>query len=147
MYKLARQNIMRLILIATLLMGSMDAWSAPSDEQLLEDSYEDAQIVFWGGAIGAILGLSTLSFVQEPNKHIKSIIVGLSLGIVVGVAIVAWDQANKSKAMYLQKGAFSPQSNPDFPTDQRLSWHNENHASFLTHDTALIPQIAYTFSF
>lgn len=99
------------------------------------------------GAGGAVLGLSTLSFVEEPTEHFKSILVGFSLGIIIGVAIIAWDQANSSKQMYLDN-AFYKNSTKDFSTFQRISWHNKNHVKSLDANIIKNPtMVGYTFSF
>ncbi len=72
---------------------------------LADESMRDISIV--GGCTlgGAILGLSTLSFVESPGRHLKNIMVGGALGVIVGVGIVAYLQANKSRDIYLEEGA------------------------------------------
>jgi hypothetical protein len=46
---------------------------------------------------GAILGLSTLSFVDEPGDHLKNILFGGAIGLIIGVAVVAYSQAQGSQ--------------------------------------------------
>ncbi|EQC49067.1 hypothetical protein M899_2740, partial [Bacteriovorax sp. BSW11_IV] len=72
---------------------------AQDDGDIVKDSLRDISVVAGTGLGGAILGLSTLSFVEEPKEHLDNILVGGSIGIIVGVAIVAWSQATKSKGL------------------------------------------------
>jgi hypothetical protein len=67
------------------------------DSTLMDESIVDLGIVAGTCAAGSILGLSTLPFMSEPSKHYKNIIAGGSVGIIVGVLLVAWIQANKSQ--------------------------------------------------
>ncbi|HAZ12032.1 MAG: hypothetical protein A2X86_06725 [Bdellovibrionales bacterium GWA2_49_15] len=69
-----------------------------------DESLRDMYIVLGTTAVGATLGLSTLSFVEEPGHHLKNVIVGGALGIIVGVGVVAYMQANKSRDLYLEGG-------------------------------------------
>lgn len=64
---------------------------------VLDNTLSDLYLIAALGAGGAILGLSTLSFVDKPTKHLKNIWVGGAIGIIVGVGVVAWKQATKSK--------------------------------------------------
>ena len=52
------------------------------------------------GLAGSVLGLSTLSFVDEPGENLKNIVTGGSIGIILGVGIVAWKHASRSKDFY-----------------------------------------------
>ena len=96
-------------------------------------------IVMGGGLAGAVLGLSTLSFVDKPNKHTKNILVGASLGIIAGVAVVIFNQANKSRD-YFEDEEYSYQNNPDFETYARLQWHQEE----FTNKISDAPSISFT---
>lgn len=64
----------------------------------LDESLQDLTIVLGSGAAGAILGLSTLSFVDEPKDHLKNIAIGGAIGVVIGVGIVIFGQATKSSS-------------------------------------------------
>jgi hypothetical protein len=120
-------------------------------EALVEDTKTDLLIVISGGLGGAILGLSTLSFVDEPKKHTRNIIVGSSIGIIAGVAFVAYNQANKSQKMfYTDETVFNMQMNQrpgaTFNTYARNDWHHE-HSSKLF-DKVIAPlQFGHTFTF
>lgn len=100
-------------------------------EALVEDTKTDLLIVISGGLGGAILGLSTLSFVDEPKKHTRNILVGSSLGVIAGVAFVAYTQANKSQEMFYKEGSTYQKQQPEagFGTYARLDWHNEQSSN------------------
>ena len=127
---------------------------AQNDDPLLDTSMRDALTVVAMGSAGAILGLSTLSFVEEPKDHLKNIVVGGAIGIIVGVGFVAWGQASKSRDSYQQsfdeggEGAFIP---TDYPTYARRSWHHEAHTSQVSSvrsNNKLTGHLgSYTFSF
>ena len=70
-----------------------------STSDFVDDSLKDISIVMGTGVFGAILGLSTLSFVDEPSSHLKNIAIGGSVGIVLGVGIVVFTQASKSTSV------------------------------------------------
>lgn len=114
--------------------------------QIVDNTKNDLLLVVGGGLAGAILGLSTLSFVEEPKEHTRNILVGASIGIIAGVAFVAFNQANKSRD-YLAPGE-SYGATPKFNTKERGLWHNQefwakNEASA----TVSLSTINYQFSF
>ena len=100
---------------------------AGGGEDILADGLGDMYTVIGCGAGGAILGLSTLSFAEDPWDKKKNILVGGAIGIIVGVGVVAWSQANKSKNLYYDTQGHVPQ--PD-NTKWRVSWHRKNHSQF-----------------
>ncbi len=113
-----------------------------ASSNLVDQSLRDAMLVGAAGLGGAILGLSTLSFVEEPKDHLKNVLVGGALGIIVGVGVVAYTQATKSETIYRQQGAsLTP---VDFNTSQRLSWHRREQALVAP---PLPSQVGYQFSF
>lgn len=118
-----------------------------SNQTIVDDSIQDISIVVGMGLFGAILGLSTLSFVDEPKKHLRSIIVGASLGTIVGVGIVAWTQANRSRSMYYDNAMRNELYRKNFGTSERLSWHIDQHSYHLAKLGPPTPDILYTFSF
>jgi hypothetical protein len=98
-----------------------------------------------GGLAGAVLGLSTLSFVEEPKDHTRNIVVGASIGIIAGVAYVAFTQANKSReAIYgvPEEEAYYKRGTKAFDTTKRLSWHSSQNTHSAS--TELTP---YQFNF
>lgn len=83
------------ILVNPLQLKAQDAKSSG----VLDDSLQDLTIVLGSGAVGAILGLSTLSFIDKPKDHLKNIAIGGALGIVFGVGYAVFGQATKSQAI------------------------------------------------
>ena len=96
-----------------------------------EDSFRDVSIVGATAVGGAILGLSTLSFVETPGDHLKNIVVGAAVGIILGVGLVAYMAATKNKdaieeaSLYIQ-----PNKDAQFATATRLQWHSSKHSAY-----------------
>ncbi len=100
------------------------AAAGKSDFSVMEDSVRDAQIIIGTAAGGAVLGLSTLSFVDVPAEHLKSVVMGAAIGIILGVGIVVYQQAGKSQDYYLKNAKIKfPNQPPSFSTEERLVWH------------------------
>ena len=59
-------------------------------KDIYERSMMDLTIVSAMGLAGGILGLSTLSFLDEPEENLDNIITGGAIGIIVGVAWVSF---------------------------------------------------------
>jgi hypothetical protein len=70
--------------------GSEPAYRGQSREFTPTDGLTN---VMYSGAAGGILGLSTLSFSNEPMDDLDHVLVGTSLGIIVGVIYTTWDAA------------------------------------------------------
>jgi hypothetical protein len=86
-----------LLIVAIFSFQTTTCWAKENvPSGLVDDSLRDITVVLGTGVAGAILGLSTLSFVDEPSKHLKNIAVGGAIGIVVGVAAVVFYQASKT---------------------------------------------------
>lgn len=115
-----------------------------SSDDILGQSMGDLMIVGGTAAGGAILGLSTLSFVEEPSKHLKNVIAGLAIGIIVGVGVVAYMQATKSHDIYNQGSLLEDTSS--FGTYARNEWHLESHQ---LHESSTVENqiMSYQFTF
>jgi hypothetical protein len=113
-----------------------------AQNDIMQDSIKDITTVLVMGAGGAVLGLSTLSFTETPKNHLRNILVGGAIGIIVGVGYVAYKQASVGQEVI--KGA--ELSGPDFSTFARNSWHEQSHSSLIS-----IPEaetsLSYTFTF
>ena len=94
-----------------------------NEENVAENLMVDSYTVIGTTVAGIVLGASTLSFVEEPSDHLKNIVVGGALGIIVGVGIVAYKTANKSKDMYIQNSFYN---GPAFKTSDRVAWHKNS---------------------
>lgn len=91
---------------------------AQDEDDIIKNTQNDIILVGAAGAGGAILGLSTLSFVDKPSKHISNIWTGAALGVIAGVIFVAYNSA--------QKGSEELISSRDFSSSERVAWHAEN---------------------
>jgi hypothetical protein len=119
------------------------ASGTPSEGDLIKDSLEDLTVIMTAGLGGAIIGLSTLSFAEEPKKHFKNVIVGGAVGVIVGVGIVVYRQASKSRDVY-EKNDEAAIPSPQFDTPERLAWHQEN---FNLNSQLALPTVTYSFTF
>lgn len=91
---------------------------AQMDDDLIKSTQNDILLVAAAGAGGAVIGLSTLSFVEKPSKHISNIWTGAAIGVIVGVIFVAYNSA--------QRGSEELQSSREFSSFERVAWHAEN---------------------
>jgi drug/metabolite transporter (DMT)-like permease len=94
---------------------------AQSDDDIVKSTQNDIMLVGVAGVAGAVLGLSTLSFADEPSKHVSNIWTGGALGIIAGVIFVAYNSA--------QKGSEDLQSSSEFNSSERVAWHSKNTQS------------------
>lgn len=94
---------------------------AQDEYDIVKNTQDDIMLIAAAGASGAVLGLSTLSFVEKPSKHVSNIWTGGALGIIAGVIFVAYNSA--------QKNSEELQSSLEFNSSERIAWHEEN--SFL----------------
>jgi hypothetical protein len=92
---------------------------------------------------GAVLGLSTLSFTEEPGDHLKNIVVGGAVGLIIGVAAVAYMQANKTNTYYSHRSLEDLQKN--FGTKERSNLLADIHES--KQEIKNLPQVFYSFNF
>jgi len=89
-----KKIIVLLFVLQTLAASSLRAQDASGN--MLDDSIQDMTVVLGSGLFGAIMGLSTLSFVDRPADHLKNISMGGAIGVIIGVSIVIFSQANRS---------------------------------------------------
>lgn len=143
------KQINTLVIIALLLVFSSQAFGQAGNkdvEELVEGTKSDLLVVISGGLAGAVLGLSTLSFVDEPKEHTRNIIVGASIGIIAGVGYVAYSQANKSREMMYGPADQAKNDPKSFHTYARAGWHfNEvaERSSMINNPN----QVTYSFKF
>ena len=86
---------------------------------IFEKSVGDLTLVGALGAAGGVIGLSTLSFVDEPEDHLDNIMVGAALGIIIGVGWVAYGQAMNT---YGDMAVYGELSAENFSTMERNLW-------------------------
>jgi hypothetical protein len=119
------KKILLTFLMLTLIFGNSAinySWAQEetgdqNSEDVLKKTQEDIMLVGASGVVGAVLGLSTLSFVETPSRHIYNIWTGAALGIIAGVIYVAYNSA--------QRGSEDLQSSMNFNSSERLAWHYE----------------------
>jgi hypothetical protein len=122
------KKIICALLVFNFFLGNVfinPSWAQEGNEQqdsddVLRKTQEDIIIVGAAGVVGAVLGLSTLSFVETPSQHIYNIWTGAALGIIAGVIYVAYNSA--------QRGSEDLQSSLEFNSTERLAWHHEKTA-------------------
>jgi hypothetical protein len=111
-----------ILILVSANLGINSSWAQEdtgdqNSEDVLKKTQEDIMLVGASGVVGAVLGLSTLSFVETPSRHIYNIWTGAALGIIAGVIYVAYNSA--------QRGSEDLQSSVDFNSRERLAWHHE----------------------
>lgn len=90
------------------------------EDDIIKNTQNDILLVGIAGAGGAILGLSTLSFYDQPSKHIANVWTGAAIGIIAGVIFVAYNSAQKGS-----EDLVGSRSSEEFSTRERASWHSE----------------------
>ena len=124
-------KVFKTALLFFLLMAS-NLQAMERDVSIFEETKTDAYIVLGSASMGAVLGLSTLSFSSNASEDLNHIVVGSAIGIIIGVAIVAWRQVNKGPEFYEKNSQY------DFPSGLQEGWKNEISSPFL---------VSYSFSF
>ena len=149
MFMAIKNYLFLILLAATLLTGQPLALGAGnsdsaqvSPESMMDESLRDISVVLGIGAVGAVIGLSTLSFVNNPSKHWKNVTVGAAVGIVIGVAVVAFTQVSKSSSSVIGE-ELQPINADRFATLSRQDFGDYKIAkNYLSG-----PTIGYNFSF
>ena len=123
-YSFRSSALMALLSLALFIAPLSQSFAQAQSNGLIEDSVKDITTVLVVGAGGAVLGLSTLSFTEEPKNHLRNILVGGALGVIIGVGIVAFNQANASKSLLIE--SYKPADDQDFSTYARNDWHDKS---------------------
>jgi len=95
------------------------------------------------GVGGAILGLSTLAFVKEPQDNLKNIAIGGAVGIILGVGIVAFSHATEGN-MYYESYKIDSR---EFDTGERISWHKNKVEENIVIIESIFPPVRYNIQF
>ena len=122
------------------------AYELDDNEGLVQETKLDMMVVAGAGLAGAVLGLSTLSFVEKPGDHLKNIMYGAAIGIIIGVVYVAYSQATKSQEQY---GGYHHEMRDakEFETWARYEWQEEQSHNNEISDLVPQNQLGYSFSF
>ncbi len=109
------------LLIAFQLMSAVAFAQGESEDDIVKNTQNDIMLVGGAGVAGAILGLSTLSFVDKPSRHISNVWTGAAIGVIAGVIWVAYNSAQRG-----QEDLQSDEASLDFNSGERVAWHQEN---------------------
>jgi NhaP-type Na+/H+ or K+/H+ antiporter len=145
MFMTIKKNSTLFILAVALLSFQPMAYAATAttEDSIMDDSLRDISVVIGAGAVGAVLGLSTLSFVDSPSDHLKNIAVGGAVGIVIGVGVVIFSQATRSTSAIAVGQLEIPMNAAKFATLTR----QEFSADRIAKNYLKVPSMGYNFSF
>ncbi len=147
----------KVFLIFTLLftaLSSAYAQTPPAggdgSDELTAGMDEHVWTVVGCAAFGFILGLSTLSFEEEPHEHYDNLYMGAAIGVILGVGIVAYFQADKSKDFLTgeeeEEELYRKMPSKHFTSSERISWHYESQESYRINQKEL-RQVNFSFNF
>lgn len=108
-------------LILLSLAQAQEAGSEDGGTDPLKNTRNDILTVVGAGVGGAVLGLSTLSFVDKPSKHFSNIWTGAAIGVIVGVCFVAYNSAQRSQENIEE---VDEEASISFNTTERVAWHD-----------------------
>lgn len=132
------QKLASAIIIFLLILTPFKSFAADNGD-FVDDSIRDMSIVLGTTIGGAVLGLSTLSFADEPSKHWRNVAVGGAIGLIVGVGVVVVSQATTHSTI--------TKTNTDLNEYNFDSYARQDFASQRVVESKNIPDIGYTFSF
>ncbi len=115
------KKLLTLVLVLQMLVmsaGFAAEEGGSEEDDIVKNTQNDVLLVAGAGLAGAVLGLSTLSFVDKPSKHISNIWTGAAIGIIAGVIFVAYNSAQKSSE--------DLESSAEFNSSERYAWHDES---------------------
>lgn len=136
--KLLTCLVTTVILLNPLQLRAQDSNSA----SFVDESLNDLYVVLGSGAVGAVLGLSTLSFVETPKDHLKNIAIGGAIGIVFGVGYVIFSQATKSQTSITELTPV-PMTSEDVEGLARIDFSKQKIAQSYLQE----PTIGFNFTF
>ena len=142
-------NAMRLFLFTILVLNISIGHAAEGDQSsdIMKESVLDVSTVAATTLGGAVLGLSTLSFVAEPKEHLKNIVVGGAIGLIIGVVYVAVQKATESQELYMRSADSSYRDAKDFSSSQRFLWAQNDFLKNSASNGGPWPMARYNYSF
>lgn len=102
-----------LMVLASLMLTIVPANAQENTSSATAETLTDLYVVLGAGAAGAVLGLSTLSFAEEPTKNFKNVSMGAAIGIILGVGIVIYNQATKTQGSIYSTSMLKTEESPD----------------------------------
>lgn len=135
------QKLATLIIIFLFIVNPIASFAQEekANSGFVDDSIRDMSIVLGSGLAGAVLGLSTLSFVDEPSQHTKNIAVGGAIGVIIGVTVVILSQASQTTLTQNKL----PLNDNNFESIKRLEFKDAKIAENYFYK----PSINYSFTF
>lgn len=127
------------ILLSFQIIALAPAFAA--EDEFIKNTQDDIILVGAAGIGGAVLGLSTLSFYDQPSEHVANIWTSAAIGVIAGVIWVVYSSATDN-----QEQLTSQISTPEFKTSDRVKWHHEQ-AQLLTSQKVQFGTEVYRFSF
>lgn len=115
------KKVLSLILALQLMTAVVFAQDNSEADDIVKNTQNDILFIAGAGAAGAVLGLSTLSFVEKPSQHISNLWSGAALGVIAGVLFVAYNSAQRGS-----EDLQSDEASLDFNASERLAWHQKN---------------------
>ncbi len=147
------KRCLQLVLLTMLVFNTSIAQEGgdASGNELLQKTVWDLSVVSLCGLGGALLGLSTLSFVDHPSDHYRRILVGGALGVIIGVGIVAFSQAKNSQQLYQDQEEARmlrfQEDQKSYSTQERLAWHGSAKRNVLSFDNISPLFLTHSFTF
>ena len=99
-FKRARDFITATTLFTLVTFASTNVKAQEGVGGFFGGALRDLLIITGAGVGGCVIGLSTLSFVDEPGDNMKNIVNGGAIGVMIGVGVVIFGHAGKSKILY-----------------------------------------------
>ena len=123
-----KRSIVLIVVLSVFFSPSTSLWAQneynTSEVDVFATSARDFGIVAGTTGLGMLFGLSTLSFVKQPEDHLRRILVGGALGIIAGVGVVAYFQAIQGQDLYDKYSSFhEPQAG--WSTPERTAWYDK----------------------
>ncbi len=112
-------------------------------EKTIDKTKRDIFTIGGLGLGGAVLGLSTLAFVDDPKANLKNVAIGGAVGIILGVGIVAISHATEGN-MYYESYNSDPK---EFETNERISWHKRQVEENILVIKSELPPLIYDIQF
>ena len=115
------KKVLSLFLALQLMTAVALAQDNSDADDIVKNTQNDILFIAGAGAAGAVLGLSTLSFVDKPSQHVSNLWTGAALGVIGGVLFVAYNSAQRGS-----EDLQSDEASLDFNAGERLAWHQKN---------------------
>ncbi len=138
---------MKLIQISLFWLLLLPLVTSAQSSNIYDQTRDDFIIVLAGGAAGAVLGLSTLSFTKKPSNNYRNILTGGAIGLVAGVIYVAYRQATDVENMPLDSNSSYLSAGPDAIANLSIETHIPRDEQWLQEQMTGPLAVGMTFQF